>query len=52
MILKGKYDYSEVLMKISQDLSKAMSIEEINRKLAEDLKEHMDVGWVEVRGLN
>lgn len=49
LILKGKYDYSEVLMKISQDLSKAMSIEEINRKLAEDLKEYMDVGRAEVR---
>ena len=30
-------------LKISQDLSKAMSVEEINLKLAEDLKEHMDV---------
>lgn len=49
VILKGKYNYSEVLMKVSHDLSKAMSIEEINRTLAEDLKEYMDVGRAEVR---
>ena len=38
-------------LKISQNLSKAVSIEEISLKLAEDLKEHMDVGRAEVRGV-
>ncbi|MFH1761483.1 MAG: hypothetical protein ABIA63_10330 [bacterium] len=48
LILRGKYNYSEALMKISHDLSRTVSVEEINQKLNEDLREYMDVSEANV----
>ena len=43
LILRGRYDYSKVLRQTSQDLSRAMTLDEINEVVKRDLREYMDV---------
>jgi hypothetical protein len=43
LILRGKYDYSKVLMQVSQNLLQAVSREEISEVVQRDMREFLDV---------